>query len=51
MSILVDKETASYLEPPIRYKALPPTAVKGKTDEVEVFEILYRARGVRNGQT
>lgn len=49
--ILVDKETASYLESPIRYKALPPTTVKGKTEKVEVFEIQYRARGVRNVQS
>lgn len=45
--ILVDKQTADYLAPPIRFNALPPTPVKGRSDEVDVFEILYRKSGAR----
>jgi adenylate cyclase len=39
--ILISKNTLASLSSDIKYKELPPTAVKGKTGKLEVFEILY----------
>lgn len=39
--ILISKNTLASLSSEIKYKELPPTAVKGKTGKLEVFEILY----------
>jgi len=39
--ILITKETLASLGQDIRHKELPPTEVKGKTGNLEVFEIVY----------
>ncbi len=39
--ILMTRETLTDLSPDLKYAALPPTRVKGKTGELEVFEVLY----------
>jgi class 3 adenylate cyclase len=39
--ILITKETLTALGHSIRYKELPPTEVKGKTEKLDVFEIIY----------
>lgn len=39
--ILITKETLIPLGSEIKYTELPPTEVKGKTGQLEVFEILY----------
>ena len=40
--ILITKETLTGLGPDIQYKELSPAEVKGKTEKLEVFEIVYR---------
>jgi class 3 adenylate cyclase len=39
--ILITKETMAYVSPDFQYRELQPTRVKGKTDKLEVFEIVY----------
>jgi class 3 adenylate cyclase len=39
--ILITKETLGGLTPDMKYAELPPVTVKGKTVELEVFEVLY----------
>jgi class 3 adenylate cyclase len=39
--ILITKETLASLGSDIKHVELPPVAVKGKTDQLEVFEVVY----------